>query len=203
MASYKVLQDVEAEDKFLGPLTLKQFIFGAIALVSCYLSFLFITKGLGLLAIPLFPLIIFTGFLAFPWGRDQPTETWLLAKLRFYFKPRKRIWDQTGIQELVKITVPKKIEQFTSDNLSQEQVQQRLKALAETVDTRGWATKNVLSNLSAPASGITSSDRLVTPSTLPPALGIEDTSDIPDLFDNSQADQITSKINDSNQKRKS
>jgi hypothetical protein len=198
MATYKVIQDVEAEDKFLGPLTLKQFIFGSITLVSIYLSFLFITKGLPLLAVPLFPLIIVTGFLAFPWGRDQPTETWLLAKLRFYFKPRKRIWDQTGIQELVKITVPKKVTQFTSDNLSQEQVHQRLKALAETIDTRGWATKNVLTNLSNP----TASDRLISPSAPTSALSIEDTSDIPDIFDQSQNTHLTNLINESDKKIK-
>jgi hypothetical protein len=204
MATYKVLQDIEAEDKFLGPLTLKQFIFGAITLVSAYLSFLFITKGLPLLAIPLFPLILVSGFLAFPWGRDQPTETWLLAKLRFYFKPRKRVWDQTGIQELVKITVPKKIEQFTSDNLSQEQVRQRLQALAETIDTRGWATKNILSNpnISHLSTAGYSSDRLMNPTILPSTVVTEDTSDLNDIFDESKTIQITAKIDESIQKHK-
>ncbi len=38
MATYKVIQDIEAEDKFLGPLTLKQFIFGAAAVFFGYLS---------------------------------------------------------------------------------------------------------------------------------------------------------------------
>jgi hypothetical protein len=204
MATYKVLQDIEAEDKFLGPLTLKQFIFGAIALVSGYLSFLFITKGIPLLAIPFFPVVLISGFLAFPWGRDQPTETWLLAKLRFYFKPRKRIWDQTGIQELVKITVPKKIEQFTSDNLSQEQVLQRLQALAETIDTRGWATKNVL-NVSNTAQGsivTNQSDRLLAPTIIPSSLVQEDTSDLNDIFDESKTMQLTAKIDENIQKHK-
>lgn len=202
MATYKVLQDIEAEDKFLGPLTLKQFIFGAITLVSGYLSFLFITKGLPLLAIPLFPLILVTGFLAFPWGRDQPTETWLLAKLRFYFKPRKRIWDQTGIQELVKIAVPKVVAQYTSDNLSQEQVRQRLQALAETVDTRGWATKNIISSPAYAAAGGVVSDRLMNPTMLPSVISTVDIPDSEDIFDNPQAAQITAKIEENSQKHK-
>ncbi|MCX6729081.1 MAG: PrgI family protein [Candidatus Saccharibacteria bacterium] len=202
MATYKVLQDIEAEDKFLGPLTLKQFIFGAIALVSAYLSFLFITKGLPLLAIPLFPLILVTGFLAFPWGRDQPTETWLLAKLRFYFKPRKRIWDQTGIQELVKINVPKVVAQYTSDNLSQDEVRQRLRALAETVDTRGWATKNIVSNPAYAVVGGNASDRLMSPTMLPSVISPVDIPDSEDIFDNPQAAQITAKIEENSQKHK-
>ncbi len=46
MATYKVIQDIEAEDKFVGPLTLKQFIFACITVVLGYLSFLLLTKNL-------------------------------------------------------------------------------------------------------------------------------------------------------------
>ncbi len=41
MATYKVLQDIEAEDKLLGPLTLKQFIFAVVTLAFCGLAVLF------------------------------------------------------------------------------------------------------------------------------------------------------------------
>jgi len=40
MATYKVIQDIEAEDKLVGPLTLRQFIYAAIAAICGYLSFL-------------------------------------------------------------------------------------------------------------------------------------------------------------------
>ena len=39
MAVYKVIQDIEAEDKLLGPLTLKQFIFGAVAVGFAFVAF--------------------------------------------------------------------------------------------------------------------------------------------------------------------
>jgi len=170
MATYKVLQDIEAEDKFVGPLTLKQFIFAAITFVSAYLSFFFVSRHLWFLAVPLLPVMAVGGFLGFPWRRDQPTEIWLLAKLRFMFKPRKRIWDQDGEQELVTITAPKKIERYVTNNLSQVEVKSRLKALAETIDSRGWAAKDVAVNLFAPTAVTYStpdSDRLVGASTLP------------------------------------
>lgn len=192
MATYKVLQDIEAEDKFLGPLTLKQCIFAAIAIVSAYLSFLFVSRGIWVMAFPLLPVIVVTGFLAFPWGRDQPTEVWLLAKIRFMFKPRKRIWDQTGIQELVKITAPPKTIEYTGDNLSQTEVKSRLRALADTIDSRGWVIKGT-SSQPLPFGVAPSSDRLIEGSALPAVVQTEDTPST-DMFDSPLADKIGSQI---------
>jgi len=45
MAVYKVPQDVEADDKFLGPLSFKQFLFAGGALISGYLTFLVVGSG--------------------------------------------------------------------------------------------------------------------------------------------------------------
>ncbi|HYF96566.1 MAG TPA: PrgI family protein [Patescibacteria group bacterium] len=168
MATYKVIQDIEAEDKFVGPLTLKQFIFAMAGGLFAYLSFFMVTKGLvWALAITL-PPSLFGFFMAVPWSKDQPTDIWVLAKIRFRIKPKVRIWDQAGIQELVTITAPKKIERVLTDNLSQTEVRSRLKILAETIDSRGWAIKhaqfqenNGLS-LSTPAN-----DRLVSLDVLP------------------------------------
>jgi hypothetical protein len=81
------------------------------------------------------------GFLAFPWRGEQPTEVWALAKVRFYVKPRKRIWNQTGIRDLVTITVPKQIERNYTNGLSQTEVRSRLKALAATIDSGGGRSK--------------------------------------------------------------
>ncbi|MCA9344800.1 PrgI family protein [Candidatus Saccharibacteria bacterium] len=203
MATYKVLQDIEAEDTFLGPLTLKQFIFGAVAIVSSYVCFLLITKGIWVMAIPLLPVIIVMGFLAFPWGRDQPTETWLLAKIRFMFKPRIRIWNQAGIQELVKITAPPPKMEYAGDDLSQTEVKSRLKALAETIDSRGWVVKNVSAQeYSRPSYGSLSnassgSDRLVEMPTLPKTVSPLTDNGIEDMFNNAKSSEITNQINQS------
>jgi len=148
MATYKVLQDIEAEDKILGPLTLKQFIFGfiTIGLVLAEVK-IFSTSALGPLRIifmlALFPPLLVFGFLAAPIGRDQPNDVWLLARLRYYLKPHKRIWNQDGMSRQVTITVPKKVDQQLTNNLSQQEVKSRLQALANTLDSRGWAVKNV------------------------------------------------------------
>lgn len=168
MATYKVLQDIEAEDKLVGPLTLRQFIYAGIGAVSGYLGFLSAAKGAAFMLIIFVPITIVTGFFAFPWRQDQPTEVWALAKIRFFLKPRKRIWDQSGAKELVTVTVPKKIERQLTNGLNQDEVQSRLSALANTIDSRGWAIKNVNVNMFDPATApLTSSDRLVQPGNFP------------------------------------
>lgn len=205
MATYKVIQDIEAEDKFVGPLTLKQFIFASIMVVCLYLAFVLYTKHLWPLAIVLLPVIIVSGFLGFPWHRDQPTETWLIAKLRFFFKPRKRNWDQSGINELVTITVPKHIEKHLTNQLGQEEVQSRLKALANTIDSRGWVIKNVDASVYSQPSFAgqgSASDRLVDVSALPQAVPTLDTNaanDILDVDNNPVAHQLESMIDASTQ----
>ncbi|MGI9027269.1 MAG: PrgI family protein, partial [Candidatus Saccharimonadales bacterium] len=118
MATYKVIQDIEAEDKFLGPLTLKQFIFGASAIFFGYLGVYAVTQGAAFLLTVFAPPTLLGLFLAIPWNKDQPTEVWVLAKLRFRVKPRSRIWDQAGLEELVTITVPKVIEISKTDGLN-------------------------------------------------------------------------------------
>src|ERR1700689_4826621 len=135
MATYKVIQDIEAEDKILGPLTFRQFVYGLIAAFFCYICVICVTKGAAFLLVFFLPPALFTGFFAFPFGRDQPTEVWALAKIRFFLKPHRRTWDQSGVKELVTITVPKKVERILTNGLSQNEVQSRLKTLANTIDS--------------------------------------------------------------------
>ncbi len=166
MATYKVIQDIEAEDKFLGPLTLKQFIFGAAGIFFGYLSFFAVSQNAAFLLIIFLPPGLLGFFLAIPWSSEQSTEVWVLAKLRFLVKPKTRIWDQAGLEELVTVTAPKKIERQLTDGLDQDQVRSRLKALAETIDTRGWATKNI--GLNEISNGVPIvEDRLVGMANLP------------------------------------
>lgn len=183
MATYKVIQDIEAEDKFLGPLTLKQFIFGAGGAFFAWLSFFAFTRGQTWLIAFFSPPMLLGFFLAFPWSKDQPTEVWVLAKLRFYFKPRNRIWDQSGMEELVTITVPPKQEKQLVDNLSKVEVKSRLRVLADTIDSRGWAIKNAqMQNIISPTD---SPDRLISPGSLPKEVPIIDLASIPDVYESS------------------
>ena len=202
VATYKVLQDIEAEDKILGPLTLKQFIFAIIAIAVGFVQFQLLTSnGLGPLRfvfafIFLPPFLIF-GFLASPIGRDQPNDVWLLARLRFILKPHKRVWDQDGISQLVTITAPKTEDKQLTDNLSQTEVTSRLKALANTLDSRGWAVKNIDAQTYKQADFLNivsvDSDRLISPGSLVGTVPSEIES-VVDLLDESTS-QVAQKLN--------
>jgi hypothetical protein len=190
MAVYKVIQDIEAEDKLIGFLTLKGFIYAAIAGTLTFIEFrlLFIGTPLKWLFILMFlgPIILF-GVLASPLGREQPTEVWLLSRVRFFFKPRRRVWDQSGVNNLVTITAPKRIEHQLTKNLSQTEVHSRLQALASTLDSRGWAVKNATLSVGAAPSYLEDSaegsDRLIEPSSLPQNTQVIDIHAADDIMD--------------------
>jgi hypothetical protein len=200
MAVYKVPQDVEAEDKFFGPFSFKQFLFIGGAAVCAYLTFIFLTKGIWpLAAVFALPMIIF-GFLAFPWSKDQPTELWLAAHIRFLFVRRRRIWDQSGMKELVTITAPKREVHALTDGLSQDEVRNRFNALATVVDSRGWAVKNLVSNSAVAQKD---SDRLAEatlPSTEQEEQIVQSTKDVLDEKSNPLAHQFDTMIEESKEK---
>lgn len=205
MATYKLIQDVEAEDHILGPLSLRQFIFALIAVFFYYMCFIFITKNVAWLLIAFLPPALFFSFFAIPFGRDQPTEIWALAKIRYFIKPRRRIWDQSGIKELVTITVPKKIEIVRTDGLSQTEVKSRLSALANTLDSRGWAVKNASSGMYTspnPLLDTSQGERLIDLSSMPqavPGYEVHASDDILDEASNPIARQFDDMISRSSQ----
>lgn len=204
MATYKLIQDIEAEDHILGPLSLRQFIFALVAIFFFYLCFVFITKHVAFLLVISLPPALFFGFFAMPFGRDQPTEVWALAKLRFWFKPRRRIWDQSGVKELVTITAPKKIERVLTNGLDQDQVRSRLSALASTIDSRGWAIKNVNVGTYAMSNPLmhTGSDRLIDVRNFPQEVPNDDLTGSYDILDTTNspiAQQFDQMINQSAQ----
>lgn len=142
MGQYKVPQDVEAEDKLLGPFSFRQFVYLMIAGLSIALAW-----GLGSIFIPLavipLPIIIFFGALALPLRKDQPMETYLAAVVKFFILPKKRIWDPDGVESLIEITAPKQVEVSLTKNISEREASAKLGYLSELVDTGGWSTRGV------------------------------------------------------------
>ncbi|MEX0934608.1 MAG: PrgI family protein, partial [Candidatus Saccharimonadales bacterium] len=78
MANYKVPQDVEAEDKLLGPLTFKQFIFMLIAAGAGLMTWFMYQISPFMAIIPL-PFVLIFGGLAVLRREDQPIERYLLS----------------------------------------------------------------------------------------------------------------------------
>lgn len=144
MASYKVPQDVEADDKLLGPFSFRQFVYLMIVGGAIFVAFL-LFQIFPLLAIIPVPIILFFAALALPLKKDQPMETYLAAIISFYLKPNRRFWIPGQSESTILITAPKKIEKNRVRDITQEEASHRLSFLANIVDTEGRAIKNTSS----------------------------------------------------------
>ncbi len=136
---YKIPQNVDVEDKLVGPLTLKQFLellFGAAFAYIIFRmvpGFIFIFTGIPILLIAL--------GLAFYKINDQPLEKIILAAISFYSKPQKRVWKK--VPHLQNLTIkeekpekPKKISFGEEIN-----IKSRLEELAYILDTQGFVNR--------------------------------------------------------------
>lgn len=148
MNDYKVPQDVEAEDKLLGPFNFRQFIYLIVVALAGFGAFGLFQIFPPLVIIPI-PFILFFGALALPLRKDQPMEIYLAAVLSYYLKPRKRIWKPDGVEHLIEITAPNIIEPSRTKDISRDEAVRRLSYLSDVVDTGGWAIKHAVSQNSS------------------------------------------------------
>ena len=140
MATYKVPQDVEAEDRLLGPFTFRQFIYLLIAAIAGALAAA-LFQIFPLLALLPTPVIFFFLFLALPLKKDQPMETYLAAIISFYMKPNKRFWRPGQGETTIQITAPKIVEKSRTRDISEEEASHRLSFLSNLVDSEGYAIR--------------------------------------------------------------
>lgn len=143
MAVYKVPQDVEAEDKLLGPFSFRQFIYLVIAVLAGGLAYFLGTIFIGLALIPL-PLIVIFLILALPLKKDQPMEVYAAAILAFYLKPRLKLWEPDGILNMVEFTNDGLGDQEFSPDITFDEARQRISFLSNLVDSNGELIRSSL-----------------------------------------------------------
>ena len=143
MAVYKVPQDVEAEDKLLGPFSFRQFIYLVIAVLAGGLAYFLGTIFIGLALIPL-PLIVIFLILALPLKKDQPMEVYAAAILAFYLKPRLKLWEPDGILNMVEFTNDGLGDQDFSPDITFDEARQRISFLSNLVDSNGELIRSSL-----------------------------------------------------------
>ena len=140
MATYKVPQDVEAEDRLLGPFTFRQFVYLLIAAIAGALAAA-LFQIFPLLALLPAPVIFFFLVLALPLKKDQPMETYLAAIVSFYMKPNKRFWRPGQGETTIQITAPKIVEKSRTRDLSEEEASHRLSFLSNLIDSEGYTIR--------------------------------------------------------------
>lgn len=153
MAEHKVPQDVEADDKLIGPFSFRQFCYLMVAAAAGFLAFVMGQVAIPLAFIPA-PVCVFFLVIALPLRKDQPMEIYLAALIRYYFRPRIRLWTADGEQPFVEISNPTTDDTPRTKDLAGDEVSRRLSFLANLSDTQGWSTRG----LSAPVNNTNLND---------------------------------------------
>ncbi len=135
MGQYKVPQDVEAEDKLIGPLSLRQFIYIIIALAWGGLMWRIFTFNIVIMIIAIIPVSGFFILLGVGRRQEQSFENYFVAFVRFMFVPRIRVWDKDTSHDMIVKADEKKPEIITEKNVSRGSLEQ----LALIMDTHGTA----------------------------------------------------------------
>jgi hypothetical protein len=136
MGQYKVPQNVEAEDRILGPLTFRQFIYALIGVGWGLISFALFRSLLPLLIVIGFPPTMLFLLLAFYTRDGQNFEQILLAMVEFFAASRKRIWVKEDVAETFHVEPTKHVAELTQRN--PVEVRSELEKLSRLIDSRGW-----------------------------------------------------------------
>lgn len=109
---YKVPQKIDLEDKVIGPLTFRQFLYLLAGILPAYIiaqllsSYAGLNLVVGLLL--MFPLWLPAVFLAFAKFQEQNMDKIILAMLNFLQMPKTLIWNKKYVPPKVLIKTPKK-----------------------------------------------------------------------------------------------
>ncbi len=193
MGQYKVPQNVEAEDKILGPLTFKQFVYAMIGMGWGIVCFALFHTLLPVMIVLGGPVVILFLLLAFYTRDGQNFEQLLIAMVGFFANSRRRIWRKEAIVESFHIEPHKVVAEQSQRN--PVEVRSQLDHLASLIDSRGW---NQEANPELVATPSVPSDRLIAPSNVPEPMTAETTpsEDILDLQHSPLAQNLAALIQD-------
>lgn len=105
---FKIPQDVQMEDKIVGPLTLKQLTIVCFGGGIDYFLYISLAKVYVLVVwiVPVALIAILTLAIAFLKIQGMTFIEYVFAALEYHFIPRKRVWDQGAGEVFVSITQP-------------------------------------------------------------------------------------------------
>jgi len=138
---YKVPQNIDMEDKIIGPFTMKQFIYLLISGGIIYGWWNFVNQFKNYQPLPPFlvlaiPVGLLGICLALVKINDRPFEVFLINVLRFLFVPKRRMW-QRGFQAEDTIVMDK------TDNVPPPRAQRDERSLDDLAKALDKESKNV------------------------------------------------------------
>jgi len=162
MGQYKVPLDIEAEDKILGPLSLRQFIYVIIGLLWAGLMWLLFSKIIVLMIVLIIPITGFFLLLGFGRRQEQNFESYFVAVLQYFVVPRIRVWDKdlTQVELVKKIDIAPEVIPLKNINMGS------LKQLALIMDTHGAQKDPTIQLVDNANQAATYSQRIVDPAAI-------------------------------------
>ena len=107
---FKVPQNIDLEDKIVGPLTLVQFLYVLGGGLIDYILFQSIApKSMAVFLILAIPIALIAAGMAFVKIQDQPLSHFIKAGIYYYTHPKARFWKKVGVTESVLVAPPKTV----------------------------------------------------------------------------------------------
>ncbi len=132
MTQYQVPQFVDLEDRIIGPLTLKQFLY--LAFAGAILFVLWFLLAFYVWIIIAIPVVAAASAFAFLKINDRPFVYFFLSFIKYFTKPKLYIFSTITKEALEK--TPAIIKETPTETTEQKVAHSKLKELALNLDTR-------------------------------------------------------------------
>lgn len=124
---YKVPQNIDMQDRIIGPLTMIQLIYAVIGGGLAYSAFMSLPKPLSI--ITAVPIAIFTFALIFIKVNERPFLDFFLSMVQFMSTPKQRVWHHGAYDNfrVVIFKTRKENKQIQEKHISHTQIEQAAK----------------------------------------------------------------------------
>jgi len=131
---FKVPQNIDMEDKIVGPLTLVQFLYLLGGGLIVYILFQSLGSNMAVFVILALPIAIISVGMAFIKIQDQPLSHFIKAGIYYFTHPKIRFWKKEGVIKSILISPPKSLKK--EGFVPPKQVEKSdLEKLAHVLDT--------------------------------------------------------------------
>lgn len=89
---FKVPQNIDMQDRIIGPLTMVQFIYAVVGFGTCYAIFMSIPRPFSYFLIV--PIALFVLCLDFVKVNERPFLDFFISAIEYAFAPKQRVWHQ-------------------------------------------------------------------------------------------------------------
>jgi len=132
---FQVPQNIDLEDKIIGPLTLKQFIYLLVGGMLDYMWYTFFDSALFIILS--LPTTVFALAMAFAKVQDQPFPKFLGSLIIFILRPKILTWGKTQKPKIIESPDTKK-EKIIHPKMAEES---QIQKLSQIIDTQGWSNQ--------------------------------------------------------------